>query len=68
MAEFYLLTVSRFPLRTLEYESCFDKIELAASTLLAGVRGYVLDHSGDEGLSIAVPNPVRMGWLIHNFK
>ena len=51
LVEFYLLTFPRFPLRKKEHKSCFGENrthDLRTSRYAA----YLLDHSGDERLSI----------------
>ena len=49
MVEFYLLTFSRFPLRKKEHKSYFGK-NRTRDFRTSTCAGYLLDHSGDEGL------------------
>ena len=50
MVEFYLLTFPRFPLRKKEHKSYFGK-NRTHDFRTSRCAGYLLDHSGDEGLS-----------------
>ena len=50
MVEFYLLTFPRFPLRKKEHESYFGK-NRTHDFLTNRCVGYLLDHSGDEGVT-----------------
>ena len=47
MAEFYLLTFPRFPLRKKEHKSYFGK-NRTHDFRTSRCAGYLLDHSGDE--------------------
>ena len=49
MVEFYLLTFPRFPLRKKEHKSYFGK-NRKHDFRTSRCAGYLLDHSGDEGL------------------
>ena len=49
MVEFYLLTFPRFPLRKKEHKSYFGK-NRTHDFRTSRCAGYLLDHSGDEGL------------------
>ena len=49
MIEFYLLAFSRFPLRKKEHKSYFGK-NRTHDFRTSRCAGYLLDHSGDEGL------------------
>ena len=49
MVEFYLLTFPRFPLRKKEHKSYFSK-NRTHDFRTSRCAGYLLDHSGDEGL------------------
>ena len=49
MIEFYLLTFPRFPLRKKEHKSYFGK-NRTHDFRTSRCAGYLLDHSGDEGL------------------
>ena len=50
MVEFYLLTFPRFPLRKKEHKSYFGK-NRTHDFRTSRCAGYLLDHSGDEGLT-----------------
>ena len=49
MVEFYSLTFPRFPLQTKEHKSYFGK-NRTHRFRTSRCAGYLLDHSGDEGL------------------
>ena len=51
MAEFYLLTFPRFPLRKKEHKSYFGK-NRTHDFRTSRCAGYLLDHSGDEFATI----------------
>ena len=55
IVEFYLLTFSRFPLRKKKQKFCFDE-NRTHDFRTSRCAGYLLDHSGDEGWIINVPN------------
>ena len=48
MAEFYLLTFPRFPLRKKEHKSCFGRNRTHDIRTTSRCAGYLLDHSGDD--------------------
>ena len=52
MVEFYLLTFPRFPSRKKEHKSYFGK-NRTHDFRTSRCAGYLLDHSGDEGLNFA---------------
>ena len=52
MVEFYLLTFPRFPLRKKEHKSYFGKNRTHDFRTTSRCAGYLLDHSGDEIISI----------------
>ena len=49
MVEFYLLTFPRFPFRKKEHKSYFGK-NRTHDFRTSRCAGYLLDHSGDEGI------------------
>ena len=53
MVEFYLLTFPRFPLRKNEQKSYFGK-NRTHDFRTSRCAGYLLDHSGDEGIRSVV--------------
>ena len=57
MVEFYLLPFPRFPLRKKEHKSNFSK-NRTHDFRTSRCAGYLLDHSGDEGLDL-VGNPLK---------
>ena len=55
MVEFYLLTFPRFPLRKKEHKSYFGK-NRTHDFRTSRCAGYLLDHSGDEGVDPYQPS------------
>ena len=65
MVEFYLLTLSRFPLRKKEHKSYFGK-NRTRDFCTSRCAGYLLDHSGDTTVVILINGHCLVLWTHDN--